>query len=633
MPFTLSAPRSEVEPSRSQQIQRADIVSAANQASTTTNHYPRRRRNVFSTLTDLIQTNSMVRYGTLIFLVALISVLYFATTHQAIRPTDSGPTITSEYLTIVPNKHPNRSSDDGFPISEGQTEPFATFEAYGKGDVQQIAEGSLHNNTNKGIRGVLYDRGDGCQSIKFNADDSPTIGVVPSIPLPKVFTPYKISLISSDVTNCPLDQKIKLSDYDGDRAIIFHVESNLDEENLSALNSKGYTIPIFTINKSSGDNFISELKRLYQAKPKDDSLYKVIIVILKPYHQIVVNSWLFAMFAVGGILVASFFVSILIHMRLYRLRRNQQLEISRQRATDEVLGMKKWTLEKDIIDTFPIIIYDKKSGSISEEPTPSTESTDMIAQPQPSTHDNEDIDSIKNENDESNMTNRQLRHSISTQSTRGLHRSISTRSTRSTKSTRSLRAIINATNLYKSTSIPTTPTTPITPTNPTIPTTPTVATNQLTPTTPTHQTTTATTTIPANQTSLTAASASTDDDTDTCAICLDDFENGDEIRELPCKHWYHVECIDPWLTTKSSSCPLCKIDCRPKQNEEIIIDGFENQDSNNESDVNNVFARMGKVFGKLFGKRSISVRPADTRQQNDRTVDELEMESIETSRT
>ncbi|KAK9767345.1 hypothetical protein K7432_002923 [Basidiobolus ranarum] len=44
-----------------------------------------------------------------------------------------------------------------------------------------------------------------------------------------------------------------------------------------------------------------------------------------------------------------------------------------------------------------------------------------------------------------------------------------------------------------------------------------------------------------------------------CPICLDDFIIGDEIRELPCCHHYHVECIDPWLTTKSGTCPMCKL--------------------------------------------------------------------------
>ncbi|KAA8575704.1 hypothetical protein EYC84_004817 [Monilinia fructicola] len=45
----------------------------------------------------------------------------------------------------------------------------------------------------------------------------------------------------------------------------------------------------------------------------------------------------------------------------------------------------------------------------------------------------------------------------------------------------------------------------------------------------------------------------------TCPICLDDFESGTTlIRELPCGHIFHPECIDPFLSNNSSLCPLCK---------------------------------------------------------------------------
>ncbi|CDH51653.1 predicted protein [Lichtheimia corymbifera JMRC:FSU:9682] len=42
-----------------------------------------------------------------------------------------------------------------------------------------------------------------------------------------------------------------------------------------------------------------------------------------------------------------------------------------------------------------------------------------------------------------------------------------------------------------------------------------------------------------------------------CVICLEPFKFGDAIRSLPCLHEYHKDCIDPWLTKKSASCPLC----------------------------------------------------------------------------
>lgn len=47
---------------------------------------------------------------------------------------------------------------------------------------------------------------------------------------------------------------------------------------------------------------------------------------------------------------------------------------------------------------------------------------------------------------------------------------------------------------------------------------------------------------------------------DPCAICLEEYEIGDQLRELPCKHFFHSQCIDPWFKDVHGICPVCKRD-------------------------------------------------------------------------
>jgi hypothetical protein len=48
-----------------------------------------------------------------------------------------------------------------------------------------------------------------------------------------------------------------------------------------------------------------------------------------------------------------------------------------------------------------------------------------------------------------------------------------------------------------------------------------------------------------------------------CAVCQSEWEEGDEVRVLPCGHQFHTGCVDRWLGQHKACCPLCKADVCP----------------------------------------------------------------------
>lgn len=46
-----------------------------------------------------------------------------------------------------------------------------------------------------------------------------------------------------------------------------------------------------------------------------------------------------------------------------------------------------------------------------------------------------------------------------------------------------------------------------------------------------------------------------------CAICREELAATQRLSELPCRHYYHKDCISNWLTNRNT-CPLCRHNVR-----------------------------------------------------------------------
>ena len=56
---------------------------------------------------------------------------------------------------------------------------------------------------------------------------------------------------------------------------------------------------------------------------------------------------------------------------------------------------------------------------------------------------------------------------------------------------------------------------------------------------------------------------------DTCAICQEQFEPGDELLFIGCGHRFHTACAKKWLLLKPT-CPLCKVSINPESAEDAV---------------------------------------------------------------
>mmetsp|Transcript_28444 Transcript_28444/g.66053 ORF Transcript_28444/g.66053 Transcript_28444/m.66053 type:complete len:443 (-) Transcript_28444:1970-3298(-) len=134
----------------------------------------------------------------------------------------------------------------------------------------------------------------------------------------------------------------------------------------------------------------------------------------------------------------------------------------------------------------------------------------------------------------------------------------------------------------------------------------------------------------------------------SCSICLDDYESDEHIRCLPCGHTFHSNCIAKWLTERSCTCPLCKLDLLPpedesessEEEEEELQDGYvasdgeeavttqEQQQSSSRESIWDLFLQVGTNWRRRQGEDQVDLEEGGLREP---LLEEAEAQPEQTS--
>ncbi|XP_072516023.1 E3 ubiquitin-protein ligase RNF13 [Salminus brasiliensis] len=104
------------------------------------------------------------------------------------------------------------------------------------------------------------------------------------------------------------------------------------------------------------------------------------------------------------------------------------------------------------------------------------------------------------------------------------------------------------------------------------------------------------------------------DSYDVCAICLDEYEEGEKLRVLPCSHAYHCKCVDPWLTKTKKTCPVCKQKVVPSEgdSDSDSDSGDSGPEENEEISENTPLLRsLASTSAHSFGTMATALSPQD----------------------
>ena len=101
------------------------------------------------------------------------------------------------------------------------------------------------------------------------------------------------------------------------------------------------------------------------------------------------------------------------------------------------------------------------------------------------------------------------------------------------------------------------------------------------------------------------------EDKKRCAICLENFQNGDESIILPCVHIFHSKCIRRWVQRKKT-CPFCNY----KINIPRLIKKFTPIFNNNNNNIEDKKSNPKKILKNYLNVLEEKVHLTDDQNEN-----------------
>jgi hypothetical protein len=366
----------------------------------------------------------------------------------------------------------------------------------------------------EGLMGLLYDRGGGC-------------GVTPLLKLPTqlpkialIRLPSVTSNTTASGTACTIEAAILSAQMDNATAVIVYTQRAVPQTASGEADLGIGKLPLVTfwVDQSTAAMLnisISQANSTVGTSNGPNTWYKYSRIILYPAEKFSPGVWEFTLIIVVVLLTVSFATSVAMHCHLYRVRRRRQRE-----GGDAVTGRgRKTLLDKSVVESFPVITYtekDAEAAKLAESEVYNLKKADVDPSdvPLPPSV----APSVCSLRIEEEVLDREG-ESSSMAIARG--QSIEDESMVLQDDEGNLTIMESKGDTEY-----------------------TISRAQLV--------------IP------------------TCAVCLEDFEPGDLLRALPCGHRFHTDCIDPWLTERSSACPMCKADFhRPitaaKEEEQVAV--------------------------------------------------------------